>query len=350
MSVAINPSSTLGFNRPLTQHVRRNLYITNHNAQPVAFKVKTTAPKLYCVRPNSGRVEPGETVDVQVMLQAMKEEPPLNAKCKDKFLIQSTIITPEKETLPLQDIWSTDGADEIHSQKIRVVYLPSEGQTVPEEDETHANMSSLLNVSDSQFNTVRQVHTNGHAVEPIPDFTVDEPAAAAPEQEFHVAPPLTPPAAPQPAPVPAPLPQEEEPVDETPAYVNVSVHPPPPPTPPAAPAPLPIPVPDHNEELFIKLQEAQAEIERLRNLISSMPDPSTAPTTIEPSVAPTSEFRRRHHPRSVLSDDDEVSTLSPETEIGSYVDEDILRNPEGVPLQVVIIIALGVFVTTYLFF
>ena len=39
-----------------------------------------------------------------VMLQAMKEEPPLSAKCKDKFLIQSTIITPEKETLPLQEM------------------------------------------------------------------------------------------------------------------------------------------------------------------------------------------------------------------------------------------------------
>jgi hypothetical protein len=38
------------------------------------------------------------------MLQALKEEPPLNTKCKDKFLIQSTIITPDKETLALSDI------------------------------------------------------------------------------------------------------------------------------------------------------------------------------------------------------------------------------------------------------
>jgi len=38
------------------------------------------------------------------MLQALREEPPLNAKCKDKFLIQSTIITPEKETMPVHDI------------------------------------------------------------------------------------------------------------------------------------------------------------------------------------------------------------------------------------------------------
>jgi len=40
------------------------------------------------------------------MLQAMKEEPALAAKCKDKFLIQSTTITPEKETLSLADIVS----------------------------------------------------------------------------------------------------------------------------------------------------------------------------------------------------------------------------------------------------
>lgn len=44
------------------------------------------------------------TVTRLVMLQPMKEEPPLSAKCKDKFLIQSTLITPEKETKDLQDI------------------------------------------------------------------------------------------------------------------------------------------------------------------------------------------------------------------------------------------------------
>lgn len=40
------------------------------------------------------------------MLQPMKEDPPTAAKCKDKFLIQSTLITSEKETLPLHDIVS----------------------------------------------------------------------------------------------------------------------------------------------------------------------------------------------------------------------------------------------------
>jgi hypothetical protein len=38
------------------------------------------------------------------MLQAMKEEPPLNSKCKDKFLIQSMLIPPEKVAIPLHDL------------------------------------------------------------------------------------------------------------------------------------------------------------------------------------------------------------------------------------------------------
>lgn len=37
---------------------------------------------------------------------AMEEEPPLGAKCKDKFMIQSITITPEKKALSLSDLVS----------------------------------------------------------------------------------------------------------------------------------------------------------------------------------------------------------------------------------------------------
>ncbi|KAI0953275.1 hypothetical protein AcW1_007534 [Taiwanofungus camphoratus] len=337
MSVALTPSSSLGFNRPLTQHVKRSLAISNHNAQPVAFKVKTTAPKLYCVRPNSGRVEPGETVEVQVMLQAMKEEPPLSVKCKDKFLIQSTVITTEKETMPLQDIWS-ENPEEVHSQKVRVVYLPPEGQTVPEEDETRQEMISILGVSESQrYDTVRQ-HPMGNGHAHGRELSGD--SAPHHEEEAHVDAPSTPPAdiAAHPEETSREEPQlsREVPEDGV-GLVNVEVHAPPSPPPPAPLASAS----DPNVELLAKLEDAQAEIERLRNLISSMPDPSTVPTTV--MTSPT-ELRRR---RPLSSD--ETSTLDGETEVGTYI-EDAMVQPEGVPLQVVVIIALGVFITTYLFF
>jgi hypothetical protein len=63
MSVEIDPVE-LGFHRPFTQEVSQILKIKNPNHTPVAFKVKTTAPKQYCVRPNSGRIEPGKEVEV----------------------------------------------------------------------------------------------------------------------------------------------------------------------------------------------------------------------------------------------------------------------------------------------
>jgi len=126
MSVEIEPAE-LGFRRPFTQEVSEILKIKNNNSTPVAFKVKTTAPKQYCVRPNSGRIEPGKSVEVTVLLQAMKQEPPMDAKCRDKFLVQSVAVTADKEFSNIAAIWQhVDNAEKstVQEKKIRVVFLP----------------------------------------------------------------------------------------------------------------------------------------------------------------------------------------------------------------------------------
>ncbi|RFU25319.1 hypothetical protein B7463_g11016, partial [Scytalidium lignicola] len=136
MSVEIDPVE-LGFHRPFTQEVSQILKIRNPNITPVAFKVKTTAPKQYCVRPNSGRIEPGKDVEVTVLLQAMKQEPPPDFKCRDKFLVQSVAVTPDKEFQNIGAVWShVDAADKssVQEKKIRVAFLPPEvaaGATTP---------------------------------------------------------------------------------------------------------------------------------------------------------------------------------------------------------------------------
>ncbi|KAI1283930.1 PapD-like protein [Xylaria sp. FL0933] len=122
MSVEIDPQE-LGFHRPFTVEVLENLKIRNPGTQPVAFKVKTTAPKQYCVRPNSGRVEPNREVEVQVILQAMKQEPPPGTKCRDKFLVQSVAITPDKDFSNLASIWDTIDKSSVQEKKIRVSFL-----------------------------------------------------------------------------------------------------------------------------------------------------------------------------------------------------------------------------------
>jgi len=167
----LQPDSALAFHRPLTATVKRTLTVSNSNASPVIFKVKTTAPKQYCVRPNSGRIEPGETVEVQVLLQPMKEDPPASYKCKDKFLVQSATVSPNHESLGgLPEMWSAiekEDKSAIHEQKIRCAFLPpiDEAGTSNSSaflsadnagaDSSFANAETSSEGRDSRFETVR---------------------------------------------------------------------------------------------------------------------------------------------------------------------------------------------------
>ena len=45
---------------PFNDVITANLVLRNPSSKTVLFKVKTTAPKQYCVRPNSGVLEPGK--------------------------------------------------------------------------------------------------------------------------------------------------------------------------------------------------------------------------------------------------------------------------------------------------
>ncbi|KAK4448250.1 vesicle-associated protein 2-2 [Podospora aff. communis PSN243] len=168
MSVEIDPLE-LGFRRPFTVEVAQILKIKNTNATPVAFKVKTTAPKQYCVRPNSGRIEPGHDVEVSVLLQAMKAEPPLDAKCRDKFLVQSVAITSDKEFTNVSQIWDTVEKSDIQEKKIRVVWQPASG-----EDQSSAAVTPAR-------------HSLANGVEANPE--VPPPAYSSPQDDSTIASP-----------------------------------------------------------------------------------------------------------------------------------------------------------------
>ncbi|KAJ3127742.1 phosphatidylinositol-binding protein scs2 [Nowakowskiella sp. JEL0407] len=140
--LGVEPDKELSFTRPLTNQVKKFLVISNNDSSsPIAFKVKTTAPKQYCVRPNSGKLLPGASAEVLVLLQAMKEDPPLDFKCKDKFLIQGLKISDEimsldgeESTQRLAEAWAAaealkkshaENADLISEKKLRVTFLSS---------------------------------------------------------------------------------------------------------------------------------------------------------------------------------------------------------------------------------
>lgn len=60
----------------------------------------------------------------------MKEDPPLDAKCRDKFLVQSVAISENDDPNNVANIWSTvekTNKTSIAERKIRVNFLPAGG-------------------------------------------------------------------------------------------------------------------------------------------------------------------------------------------------------------------------------
>lgn len=127
----------LKFPFELKKQISCSLVVSNKTDNYVAFKVKTTNPKKYCVRPNTGIVLPRSTCDIIVTMQAQKEAPP-DLQCKDKFLLQS-VVAPEgstpKDITP--EMFSKEAGNVVEECKLKVVYVapPQPPSPVPEGSE-----------------------------------------------------------------------------------------------------------------------------------------------------------------------------------------------------------------------
>ncbi|XP_077886570.1 vesicle-associated membrane protein-associated protein A isoform X3 [Ictidomys tridecemlineatus] len=146
------------FQGPFTDVVTTNLKLRNPSDRKVCFKVKTTAPRRYCVRPNSGIIDPGSTVTVSVlgidprtlcmlvMLQPFDYDP--NEKSKHKFMVQTIFAPPN--TSDMEAVWKEAKPDELMDSKLRCVFeMPSEndklGITPPGIVSTVTSGSSINN-------------------------------------------------------------------------------------------------------------------------------------------------------------------------------------------------------------
>uniref|UniRef100_A0A3B5MZ78 Vesicle-associated membrane protein-associated protein A n=1 Tax=Xiphophorus couchianus TaxID=32473 RepID=A0A3B5MZ78_9TELE len=111
--------------RPFTDVVTANLKLKNPSDRRVCFKVKTTAPRRYCVRPNSGVIDPGAAVNISVMLQPFDYDP--NEKSKHKFMVQ-TIFIPSNVS-DNDTVWKDAKPEDLMDSKLRCVFeLPSENE------------------------------------------------------------------------------------------------------------------------------------------------------------------------------------------------------------------------------
>lgn len=114
----IEPKSVLHFKGPYTDVVTSYLTLTNPTDKRVCFKVKTTAPRRYCVRPNNGVVEPRSTTKIAVMLQPFDFENQPD-RSKHKFMIQ-TMFEPEPD-MDQENMWKMF-PDQIMDSKLKCLF------------------------------------------------------------------------------------------------------------------------------------------------------------------------------------------------------------------------------------
>lgn len=130
----LEPKGELRFKGPFTEVVTSMLKLANPSDKKVCFKVKTTAPKRYCVRPNCGVVDPHETMTVHVMLQPFEYDP--NERNKHKFMVQS-MYAPEG-TINHESLWKDAPKDQLMDSKLRCVFeMPNEDGTTTEHGPVH---------------------------------------------------------------------------------------------------------------------------------------------------------------------------------------------------------------------
>uniref|UniRef100_A0A3Q3JRC0 Vesicle-associated membrane protein-associated protein A n=1 Tax=Monopterus albus TaxID=43700 RepID=A0A3Q3JRC0_MONAL len=133
--LVLDPPSDLRFKGPFTDVVTTNLKLKNPSDRSVCFKVKTTAPRRYCVRPNSGVIDPGAAVNISVMLQPFDYDP--NEKSKHKFMVQTIFAPPHVSDMDA--LWKDAKPDDLMDSKLRCVFeLPSENDKVNDVEATKA--------------------------------------------------------------------------------------------------------------------------------------------------------------------------------------------------------------------
>ncbi|KAG7472858.1 hypothetical protein MATL_G00113630 [Megalops atlanticus] len=137
----LDPPHELKFRGPFTDVVTTTLKLANPTDRNVCFKVKTTAPRRYCVRPNSGVIDAGTSINVSVMLQPFDYDP--NEKSKHKFMVQS-MLAPNDMT-DMEAVWKEVKPEELMDTKLRCVFeMPSENEKPHDIETNKVHAASVL--------------------------------------------------------------------------------------------------------------------------------------------------------------------------------------------------------------
>ncbi|KAH8739374.1 conserved hypothetical MSP-domain transmembrane protein [Cryptosporidium ryanae] len=117
--VRVHPEKALEFPLVLYSSVTCPLILENLTSSTVAFKIKTTAPRGYLVRPSSGLIQAGQNKEIQVILQPLQSVE--QASPSHRFLIQTTICDSNIEQLT-KDFWQELTKEQLFEHRLSVIF------------------------------------------------------------------------------------------------------------------------------------------------------------------------------------------------------------------------------------
>ncbi|KRZ57716.1 Vesicle-associated membrane protein-associated protein A [Trichinella nativa] len=144
------PEKELVFKGPFTKVVTTTLQLTNPTDKTVCFKVKTTAPKQYYVRPNSGIILSKKTINISIMLQPLLHDNP--AELRHKFMVQSAFM-PESGC-NLDTIWKSVPDGGFMDSKLRAVLLPVSEEEVEDFTSDYQQHSSSSSGIEAEYRSL----------------------------------------------------------------------------------------------------------------------------------------------------------------------------------------------------
>lgn len=115
----VEPADELVLEGPFNRAVCKKLKVYNPSKHTrVAFKLKTTTPRLFFVRPNVGLVQPGERVSIDIFVHPVYQD--YNTQ-RHKFLMQAAEANEKIDNV--QEFWKTINPAFIWDTKIRVKFV-----------------------------------------------------------------------------------------------------------------------------------------------------------------------------------------------------------------------------------
>ncbi|XP_045463540.1 motile sperm domain-containing protein 2-like [Harmonia axyridis] len=140
----VSPEGLLKFNKDLDNEYICNLVLQNISTSDVSYKVKTTAPEKFRVRPGIGILTPGSKVAVNICLLAGYRTSSIS---KDKFLILSSIVdSAELTSEEISNIWKTTSAkkeNQIHLRCAPVAEAIKNGSAPHISSEVEPNLGKV---------------------------------------------------------------------------------------------------------------------------------------------------------------------------------------------------------------